>query len=95
MTFNRQLAWKLLQDLLFSGDGAQQWVDDIWGLNFSLGEDASLVIEMLKRMVDIMPEAELRQLFRQLQENYLEQIQDLEAEDTWSAIAQDAASERG
>lgn len=89
MTVNRQLAWKLLQDLLFSSEGAQQWVDDIWGLNFSLGEDASLVIEVLQHMLEMMPEPELRQLFRQLQENYVDQIQELEAEDTWSAIAQD------
>jgi hypothetical protein len=88
MTVNRQLAWKLLQDLLFSSEGAQQWVDDIWGLNFSLGEDASLVIEVLQHMLEMMPEPELRQLFRQLQENYVDQIQELEAEDTWSAIAQ-------
>lgn len=88
MTLDRELVWKLLQDLLFSSGGAQQWVDDLWGLNYSLGEDASLVVEVLRRMVQIMPEAELRQLLHQLQESYVEQIQDIEAEEEWWAIAQ-------
>ncbi len=87
VTLSREHAWQLLQDLLFYGESAETWVQDVWTQNEGLGESAAALIEITQRLWEQVPESQLRSLLRELAASHPDRIAELESASDWQAIA--------
>lgn len=87
VTLSREQAWQLLQDLLFYGESAETWVQDVWTQNEGLGESAAALLEITQRLWNQVPETQLRSLLRELAASHSDRIAELESASDWQAIA--------
>lgn len=87
MTLSREQTWHLLQDLIFYGESADTWVQDVWTQNEGLGESAAALLEITQRLWDQVPESVLRSLLRELAASHPDRIAELDSASDWQALA--------
>ncbi len=72
MTISKTEAKQLLERLVFDYERPQDWVQDIWGLSPTLGENAAKMLEVFDALIECCPEEKLENL---LQMFYREQAE--------------------
>jgi hypothetical protein len=72
MTISRTEAKQLLERIIFDKERPQDWVQDVWGMSPTLGENAAKLLEVYDAVVECCPEDKLENLVQSLYQDYLE-----------------------
>ena len=83
MTVSRKTAKKLLYDFMFENEGAQEWVEDVWGLSPFLGQSAANAAEVLGALIEICSERQINEVLTSLYKAHKETIDELESAPEW------------
>ncbi len=83
MTVSRKTAKKLLYDFMFESEGAQAWVEDVWGLSPFLGQGAANAAEVLGVLIEMCSERQLNAIIASLYAAHKEVIQELPSASEW------------
>ncbi|MGB3573455.1 MAG: hypothetical protein WA783_12305 [Phormidesmis sp.] len=83
MTVSRKTAKKLLYDFMFESEGAQEWVEDVWGLSPFLGQSAANAAEVLGILIETCSERQLNAIVASLYEAHAETIRELPSASEW------------
>ncbi len=86
MTISQEQAKQLLSDLIFTGDGSEEWVQDVWGLSATLGESAASLVDVFHLMLSVLTEAQLEQLLRQVYAEHQDAIAQSKMRETWDNL---------
>ncbi|BAZ09986.1 hypothetical protein NIES4071_18000 [Calothrix sp. NIES-4071] len=62
MAISKTEAKKLLERLIFDTDRPQDWIEDIWSLSPTLGEDAAKLVEVFEALIECCPQEKLENL---------------------------------
>lgn len=83
MTLSKEQAKSLLEDLIFTGDKASDWVQDVWALSPTLAESAASLVDVLDILLAAMSEAQIEGMLRQLYRDHRDAIEDSKLSDNW------------
>ncbi len=83
MTVSRKTAKKLLYDFMFESEGAQEWVQDVWGLSPFLGQGAANAAEVLGVLIETCSERQLNAIVASLYAAHAEMIGELPSAGEW------------
>jgi hypothetical protein len=72
MTISRTEAKQLLERIIFDKERPQDWVQDVWGMSPTLGENAAKLLEVYDAVIECCPEDKLENLVQSLYQDYLE-----------------------
>jgi len=72
MPLSRSEVKQLFERLIFSQAHPQEWVQDIWGLSPTLGEDAAKLWEVCEALLDCCPEEQLENLLQTFYQESME-----------------------
>ncbi|MDJ0732762.1 MAG: hypothetical protein QNJ47_01540 [Nostocaceae cyanobacterium] len=86
MAISQEQAKKLLEDVIFTGDGADEWVQDVWGLSSTLGESAASLVDVFHIMLSVLSEAQLEKLLRQVYEQHEDAIAQSKMWESWQDL---------
>ncbi|MBF2066530.1 MAG: hypothetical protein IGS39_19235 [Calothrix sp. C42_A2020_038] len=62
MSISKTEAKQLLERLIFITGRPQEWIEDVWGLSPTLGEDAAKLVEVFEALIECCPEEKLENL---------------------------------
>lgn len=65
-------AKQLLERLIFEEERPQDWVQDVWGLSPTLGENAAKLLEVFESLIECCPEEYLENLIHSLYQTHLD-----------------------
>ena len=83
MTVSRKTAKKLLYDFMFENEGAQEWVEDVWGLSPFLGQSAANAAEVLGALIEACSEEQINEVLAALYKDHKESIDELKSASEW------------
>lgn len=83
MTVSRKTAKKLLYDFMFENEGAQEWVEDVWGLSPFLGQSAANAAEVLGALIAACSEEQINEVLAALYRDHKETIDELKSASEW------------
>ena len=83
MTLSKEQAKSLLEDLIFTGDRASDWVQDVWALSPTLAESAASLVDVLDILLAGMNEAQIEAVLRKLYRDNRDAIEDSKLSDDW------------
>ena len=83
MTVSRKTAKKLLYDFMFENEGAQEWVEDVWGLSPFLGQSAANAAEVLGALIEVCSEEQINGVLSALYKDHKETIDELKSASEW------------
>lgn len=83
MTLSKEQAKSLLEDLIFTGDRASDWVQDVWALSPTLAESGASLVDLLDLLLAAMNEAQIETVLRQLYRDNRDTIEDSKFSDDW------------
>ena len=83
MTVSRKTAQKLLYDFMFENEGAQTWVEDVWGLSPFLGQSAANAAEVLGALMEACSEEQINEVLAALYKDHKETIDELGSASEW------------
>ena len=83
MTLSKEQAKPLLEDLIFTGDRASDWVQDVWALSPTLAESAASLVDVLDILLAAMNEAQIETVLRKLYQDNRDAIEDSKFSDDW------------
>lgn len=66
MPISKEEAKQLLERLIFADERPQDWVQDVWGMSPTLGEDAAKLLEVFEALIECCPEEQLENLLQTL-----------------------------
>lgn len=72
MSISRSEAKLLLERIIFDRERPQDWVDDVWGMSPTLGENAAKLWEVFAALVECCSEDKLENLLQSLYQDYVE-----------------------
>lgn len=76
-------AKQLLEDLIFTGDRAENWVQDVWGLSSTLGESAATLVDVFELLLEILDEPQRQNLLQTIYDRHQEVLKDADLLDRW------------
>lgn len=71
MAISKVEAKQLLNRLIFDEERPEDWVQDVWGMSPTLGENAAKLLEVFEALVECCPDEKLDNL---LQTYYFDQM---------------------
>ena len=83
MTVSRKTAKKLLYDFMFESEGAQEWVEDVWGLSPFLGQSAANAVEVLGALMETCSEEQINEVLANLYAAHKDAISELGTASEW------------
>ena len=83
MTVSSKTAKKLLYDFMFESEGAQEWVEDVWGLSPFLGQGAANAAEVLGALIETCSERQLNLIVSSLYAAHKDTISELSSSSEW------------
>ncbi|MDY6937655.1 MAG: hypothetical protein SWY16_08300 [Cyanobacteriota bacterium] len=86
MTLSKEQAKPLLEDLIFTGEKARDWVQDVWALSPTLAESAANLVDVLDIVLAVMNEAQIETLLEKLYRDNRETIEDSKFRDDWHKL---------
>jgi hypothetical protein len=72
MSLSKTEAKQLLERIIFDKERPQDWVQDVWGMSPTLGENAAKLLEVYDALIECCPEEQLEDLVQSLYQDYLE-----------------------
>lgn len=72
MALSKVEARQLLNRLIFDEERPEDWVQDVWGMSPTLGENAAKLLEVFEALVECCPDEKLENL---LQTYYFDQME--------------------
>jgi hypothetical protein len=72
MSISRSEAKQLLERIIFDKERPQDWVNDVWGMSPTLGENAAKLWEVFEALLESCSEDKLESLLQSLYQDYLE-----------------------
>jgi hypothetical protein len=72
MSISRSEAKQLLERIIFDKERPQDWVDDVWGMSPTLGENAAKLWEVFEALLECCSEDKLENLLQSFYQNYVE-----------------------
>ncbi len=72
MTISKSEARQLLERLIFAGEHPEDWVQDVWGLSPTLGDNAAKLWEVFEALIECCPEEKLDNLLQSYYQELLE-----------------------
>lgn len=72
MAISRTEAKQLLERIIFDKERPQDWVQDVWGMSPTLGENAAKLLEVYEALIECCPDEKLENLVEGLYNDYLE-----------------------
>jgi hypothetical protein len=72
MSISKTEAKQLLERIIFDKERPQDWVQDVWGMSPTLGENAAKLLEVYDALIECCPEDKLENLVQSLYSDYLE-----------------------
>jgi hypothetical protein len=72
MSISKAEAKQLLERIIFDKERPQDWVQDVWGMSPTLGENAAKLLEVYDALIECCPEEKLENLVQGLFNDYLE-----------------------
>ncbi|AFZ01895.1 hypothetical protein [Calothrix sp. PCC 6303] len=72
MSISRSEAKQLLERIIFDKERPQDWVNDVWGMSPTLGENAAKLWEVFEALLECCSEDKLESLLQSFYQDYLE-----------------------
>ncbi|MEB3180945.1 MAG: hypothetical protein VKL59_18215 [Nostocaceae cyanobacterium] len=72
MSISKTEAKQLLERLIFDDERPQDWVQDVWGMSPTLGENAAKLLEVFEALIDCCSEDKLDNLVQIFYQDYVE-----------------------
>ncbi len=72
MAISRTEAKQLLERIIFDKERPQDWVQDVWGMSPTLGENAAKLLEVYEALIECCADEKLENLVEGLYKDYLE-----------------------
>lgn len=83
---SRDQTQRLLETLIFTGDRAEDWVQDVWALSPTLGESAASLVDVFNTMLDVLSEDQQKALMQQLYQDHSDLIRDTGLIEHWQHL---------
>jgi hypothetical protein len=65
-------AKQFLERLIFESDRPQDWVQDVWGLSPTLGEDAAKLVDVFDMLIECCSDEKLDNLVKSLYQEHMD-----------------------
>jgi hypothetical protein len=72
MSISKTEAKQILERIIFDNERPQDWVQDVWGMSPTLGENAAKLLEVFEALIECCSEEKLENLVQSLYQDYLE-----------------------
>jgi hypothetical protein len=72
MSISRSEAKQLLERIIFDQERPQDWVNDVWGMSPTLGENAAKLWEVFEALLESCSEDKLENLLQGFYQDYVE-----------------------
>ncbi len=72
MSISKTEAKQLLERLIFESDRPYDWVQDVWGLSPTLGEDAAKLVEVFDMLIECCSDDKLDNLVKSLYQEHMD-----------------------
>ena len=72
MTISKSETKQLLERLIFDDERPQDWVQDVWGLSPTLGDNAAKLLEVFEALIECCPDSQLENLLQSYYQELLE-----------------------
>ncbi len=72
MSMSKTEAKQLLERLIFESDRPQDWVQDVWGLSPTLGEDAAKLVDVFDMLIECCSDDKLDNLVKSLYQEHMD-----------------------
>jgi hypothetical protein len=72
MSISRSEAKQLLERIIFDKERPQDWVNDVWGMSPTLGENAAKLWEVFEALLESCSEDKLENLLQGFYQDYVE-----------------------
>lgn len=86
MAISKDHAKQMLEDLVFTGDRAEDWVQDVWALSPLLGQSAASLKDVFDEMWTMLNEQQVEALLHHLQQQNPDLLDDPEVRSRWQAL---------
>lgn len=71
MSLSKAEAKYLLERLIFADERPQDWVQDVWGMSPTLGENAAKLLDVFDALIECCPEEKLENLLQDFYQDSL------------------------
>jgi hypothetical protein len=72
MSMSKTEAKQFLERLIFESDRPQDWVQDVWGLSPTLGEDAAKLVDVFDMLIECCSDEKLDNLVKSLYQEHMD-----------------------
>ncbi|NJL65127.1 MAG: hypothetical protein HC903_29250 [Methylacidiphilales bacterium] len=72
MSMSKTEAKQLLERLIFESDRPSDWVQDVWGLSPTLGEDAAKLVDVFDMLIECCSDEKLDNLVKSLYQEHMD-----------------------
>jgi hypothetical protein len=72
MSMSKIEAKQFLERLIFESDRPQDWVQDVWGLSPTLGEDAAKLVDVFDMLIECCSDEKLDNLVKSLYQEHMD-----------------------
>ena len=72
MSISKIEAKQLLERLIFESDRPHDWVQDVWGLSPTLGEDAAKLVDVFDMLIECCSDEKLDNLVKSLYQEHMD-----------------------
>ncbi|MEA5574260.1 hypothetical protein [Calothrix sp. UHCC 0171] len=72
MSMSKTEAKQLLERIIFETDRPQEWVQDVWGLSPTLGEDAAKLVDVFEMLIECCTDEKLENLVQSLYQEHVD-----------------------
>lgn len=86
LSINQTEAKQLLEDLIFRGDRADEWVQDVWSLSSTLGESAASLVDVFNLVLSILNDTQREELLQKIYCDHPEVLDDADLLDRWQEM---------
>ncbi|PAX45783.1 hypothetical protein [Brunnivagina elsteri] len=72
MSISKIEAKQLLERLIFESDRPHDWVQDVWGLSPTLGENAAKLVDVFDMLIECCSDEKLDNLVKSLYQEHMD-----------------------
>lgn len=86
MGISQTEAKQLLEDLIFRGDVADEWVQDVWSLSSTLGESAARLVDVFNLVLSILNDTQREDLLQKIYRDHPDVLEEADLLDRWQEM---------
>lgn len=86
MTLSKDTAQQLLEDLIFDGSRADDWVQDVWALSPLLGQGAANLVDVMAELLNHCSDEQVEQLLKSLYQQHQAALTESEYKEQWQQL---------